>query len=253
MSGHSKWSTIKRKKAANDAKRGKMFTRLGREITIAARQGGGDIDSNFALRLAVDRAKTANMPKENIERAVKRGTGELKDADEIVEILYEAYASNGVALIIEVTTDNRNRSLAELKHVLNRHGGSMAEPGSVSWQFEQKGYIAILAEGHDYEELFMIAAEAGADDVVDDEDVIEVFTSRESLQTVQETLKTAGCEIDEARLEWVPKNVLDLELADALKVMNLVEHIEELDDTQMVYSTLNVTGELMREFEASAD
>jgi YebC/PmpR family DNA-binding regulatory protein len=250
MSGHSKWSTIKRKKAANDAKRGKMFTRLAREITIAAREGG-DPETNFALRLAVDRARQANMPKDNIERAIKRGTGELKDDMIIEEILYEAYAPNGVALLLEVATDNRNRSLSEIKHALSRGGGSMAEPGAVSWQFEQKGYITIEAEGADYEEIFLVAADAGADDVVDDADLIEVFTPREGLQAVQEALKEAGVEVEEARLEWVPKNDVGLASEDAMKVMGLIEQLEDLDDMQMVYSNLQVTDELMQAFEAA--
>jgi YebC/PmpR family DNA-binding regulatory protein len=244
MSGHSKWSTIKRKKAANDAKRGKMFTRLAREITIAAREGG-DPETNFALRLAVDRARQANMPKDNIERAVKRGTGELKDDVTIEEILYEAYAPNGVALLLEVATDNRNRSLSEIKHALSKGGGNMAEPGAVSWQFEQKGYITIEAEGADYEEVFLVAADAGADDV------IEVFTPREGLQAVQEALKEAGVEVEEARLEWVPKNDVGLASDDAMKVMGLIEQLEDLDDMQTVYSNLQVTDELMRAFEAA--
>ncbi len=250
MSGHSKWSTIKRKKAANDAKRGKMFTRLAREITIAAREGG-DPETNFALRLAVDRARQANMPKDNIERAVKRGTGELKDDVTIEEILYEAYAPNGVALLLEVATDNRNRSLSEIKHALSRGGGNMAEPGAVSWQFEQKGYITIEAEGADYEEIFLVAADAGADDVIDGADLIEVFTPREGLQAVQETLKEAGVEVEEARLEWVPKNDVDLASDDAMKVMGLIEQLEDLDDMQTVYSNLQVTDELMRAFDAA--
>lgn len=247
MSGHSKWSTIKRKKAANDARRGKIFTRLAREITIAARQGG-DPDTNFALRLAVDRARAANMPKDNIERAVKRGTGELKDAEEFEDILYEAYAPNGVALILEVATDNRNRSLSEIKHALSRSGGTMAEPGAVSWQFEQKGYITIAAGSADYEEVFLIAAEAGADDVIDGEDLIEVVTPRERLQAVQEGLQEAGVEVEEARLDWIPKNDIDLEPDIAMKVMNLIEQLEDLDDMQTVYSNLNVTDELMQAF-----
>jgi YebC/PmpR family DNA-binding regulatory protein len=247
MSGHSKWSTIKHKKAANDARRGKVFTRLAREITIAARQGG-DPDTNFALRLAVDRARAANMPKDNIERAVKRGTGELKDAEEFEDILYEAYAPNGVALILEVATDNRNRSLSEIKHALSRSGGSMAEPGAVSWQFEQKGYITIPAESAGYEEVFLVAAEAGADDVIDGEDLIEVVTPRERLQAVQEGLQEAGVEVEEARLDWIPKNDIDLEPDVAMKVMNLIEQLEDLDDMQMVYSNLNVTDELMQVF-----
>jgi YebC/PmpR family DNA-binding regulatory protein len=250
MSGHSKWSTIKRKKAANDAKRGKIFTRLGREITIAARHGG-DLDANFALRLAVDRAKDANMPKENIERAIRRGTGEDKEGAQIEEITYEAYAPNGIALLIEVVTDNRNRSLAELKAVLNKGGGNMAEPGSVGWQFDQMGYITLAAGQIDYDEVFMVAAEAGADDVTDGKDLIEVYTPREALQAVEEALRDAGMAIDDARLDWVPKNEIELDPDSATKVMNLIEQIEELDDTQTVYSNLNVTDELMASFESA--
>jgi len=252
MSGHSKWSTIKRKKAANDAKRGKMFTRLGREITIAARSGG-DPEANFALRLAVDRAKAANMPKDNIDRAIKRGTGELKDGQQIEEITYEAYGPNGVALLVEVMTDNRNRSLAEIKHTLSRGGGTMAEPGSVGWQFEQKGYITIAAEDADYEEVFLLAAEAGADDVTDADDLIEVITPRESLQAVRQALAEGQIEIEEARLDWIPKTPLSLEIPTALKVMNVIEQLEDLEDTQAVYSNLDVTDELVQSFEAAVD
>jgi YebC/PmpR family DNA-binding regulatory protein len=251
MSGHSKWKTIKRKKEANDAKRGKVFTRLAREVTLAARQGGGDIDANFSLRLAVDRARAANMPKENIDRAIKRGTGELKDAEQFEEITYEAYGPNGVALLLEVATDNRNRTLADIKHVLTRVGGTMAEPGSVSWQFVQKGYITIPAGQQSYDDVFLVAADAGADDVVDSGDMIEVFTPREDLHAVMDALNDAGIEIDEARLDMVPKTPLDLEPETALKVMNLLEDLEELDDTQMVYSNLNVTDDLVASFEAA--
>jgi YebC/PmpR family DNA-binding regulatory protein len=251
MSGHSKWSTIKRKKGANDAKRGKVFTRLGREITLAAREGSGNPESNFRLRLAVDRAKAENMPKDNIDRAIKRGTGELKDGAEIEEITYEAYGPAGVALLVQVMTDNRNRSLSEIKHILNKHGGNMAEPGSVSWQFEQKGFITFPAEGRDFDEIFMVAAEAGAEDVSEDEGYIEVFTPREQLQTVQEVLRGAGINIEEARLEWVAKTPLELEAASGTRVMNTIEALEELDDTQTVYSNLNVTDEIMAALEAA--
>jgi YebC/PmpR family DNA-binding regulatory protein len=250
MSGHSKWSTIKRKKGANDARRGKLFTKLARDITIAARQSG-DIDANFALRLAVDRARAANMPKENIDRAVKRGTGELKEGEELVEIIYEAYAPHGVALLVEVATDNRNRTLSNIKHVLTRSGGSMAEPGSVSWQFERKGYITVSASS-DYDEVFMVAADAGADDVIGSEDMIEVYTPKEALHAVLDALRGAGIEVDEARLEWVPKTPLDLEPEAALKVMGVIEDLEEQDDTQSVFSNLNVTDEIMASFEAAS-
>lgn len=250
MSGHSKWSTIKRKKGANDARRGKLFTRLGREITIAARSGA-DPEANFALRLAVERARQSNMPKENIERAIKRGSGEDKDGAAFEEVLYEAYGPHGVALLIQVATDNRNRTLAEIKHALSRHGGNMAEPGSVSWQFTQKGYIAVPAGQTTYDDLFLIAAEAGADDVIDDPETMEVFTPRDHLQKVEEALRGAGVTIEEARLEWTAKTPMDLEPADALKVMATVDALEELDDTQAVSSNLNVTESLVSTLEAA--
>jgi YebC/PmpR family DNA-binding regulatory protein len=251
MSGHSKWSTIKRKKGANDAKRGKIFTRLGREITLAAREGSGNTESNFRLRLAVERAKQENMPKDNIDRAIKRGTGELKDGADIEEITYEAYGPAGVALLVQVMTDNRNRSLSEIKHILNKHGGNMAEPGSVSWQFEQKGFISVPAEGRDFDELFMVAAEAGADDVSQEDEYIEIYTPREQLQVVQEALRSGGIGIEEARLEWVPKTPLDLDPASGTKVMNVIESLEDLDDAQSVFSNLRVTDEIMAALEAA--
>ncbi len=251
MSGHSKWSTIKRKKGANDAKRGKIFTRLGREVTLAAREGGGNVDANFRLRLAVDRARAENMPKDNIERAIRRGTGEEKDGVEIEEVMYEAYGPSGIALIIHVFTDNRNRTLSEIKHVLNKYGGNMAEPGSVAWQFEQKGYIGFPAGDHEFDSVFMTAAEAGADDVVEDDEFIEIYTPRESLQSVEEALKAADIEVEDARLEWVAKTPLDMEPDSGAKVMAIIEMLEDLDDTQTVYSNLNVTDDLVASFESA--
>ncbi len=251
MSGHSKWSTIKRKKGANDAKRGKIFTRLGREITIAARHGG-DPEANFALRLAVERARAANMPKENIDRAIKRGSGEDKEGVVFDEIMYEAYAPHGIAVIVSVATDNRNRTLAEIKHVLNKYGGTMAEPGSVSWQFAQKGYIAVASGQKSYDDLFLLAAEAGADDVVDDPETIEIYTPRDQLQAVEEALRSSGVNIDEAKLEWVAKTPIDLDTTSAVKVMNVVEQMEEMDDVQAVYSNLNMTDEIVQSMETAA-
>jgi YebC/PmpR family DNA-binding regulatory protein len=250
MSGHSKWSTIKRKKGANDAKRGKIFTRLGREITLAAREGGGSME-NFRLRIAIDRAKAENMPKDNIDRAIKRGTGEMKDGAEIEEIVYEGYGPGGIAFMIQVMTDNRNRTLSEIKNILNKSGGSMAEPGSVAWQFEQKGYISIPAEGRDFDEIFMLAAEAGADDVSQEGESIEIYTPRESLQAVEQALESNHIAIEEAGLQWVAKTPLDLEPASGAKVMNVIESLEDLDDTQTVYSNLHVTDELMAALEAA--
>ena len=250
MSGHSKWSTIKRKKGANDAKRGQAFTRLAREIAHAARNGGNP-ESNFALRLAIDRARAGNMPKDNIDRAIKRGTGELKGESDIEEIIYEAYAPNGVALLIQVMTDNRNRTLAEVKHALTRAGGNMAEPGSVSWQFEQKGYLTVPCGQGAYDDVFLVAVDAGAEDVVDGDEFIEIVTPREKLQAVRQSLEAAGFSAEDARLDWIPQNAIDLAPDVALKIMGVIESLEDLDDTQTVYSNLNVTDELMASFESA--
>lgn len=245
MSGHSKWSTIKHKKAANDAKRGAAFTRLAREIAIAARNGGGDIEMNFSLRLAVEKARKGNMPKENIERAIKRGTGEDSEGAIFEEIMYEAYVGHGIAVLIEAVTDNRNRTISEVKHAVSKLGGSMAEPGAVAWQFEQKGVIAVSADRTSYDDLFMIAADAGAEDVTDGEDVYEITTPREQLHTVVTALEKSKIEIEEAGLEWVAKTPIDLDVDAATKVMRVIEGIEELDDTQNVFSNLNITDDVI--------
>ncbi len=255
MSGHSKWSTIKHKKAAEDAKRGKIFTRLGREIAIAAREGGGgDPETNFRLRIAMDRAKEFNMPKDNIERAVLRGIGKSPDGGEIEEVLYEAYGPNGVAIMINTQTDNRNRTIADIKRVLNRNNGSMAEPGAVAWQFEQMGYIALNSADVDFDEVFMAAAEAGAEDVDDDGEVIEIFTPRELLFEVVGALEKGAdvTKTEEARLEWVPQNKLDLEADQTRKVMNLIDQLDELDDTDRVFSNLNITDAVIAMYESEA-
>ena len=183
MSGHSKWSTIKRKKGATDAKRGAIFTRLAREIAVAAREGGGDPNTNFRLRLAVDKARAENMPKDNIERAIKRGSGDDKDGTAYEEIMYEGYGPKGVAMMIETVTDNRNRSVSEIRHTLSRSGGSMAEVGAVSWQFERVAYFAFSSDELDYDKAFELAIEAGADDVTEDDGLIEITGPVEFLQS----------------------------------------------------------------------
>jgi len=249
MSGHSKWSTIKRKKAAADAKRGQVFTRLAREIAIAAREGGGDPDTNFRLRLAVDKAKAANMPKDNIERAILRGAGGGKD-DELEEVTYEGYAPYGVAVLVQVLTDNRNRTVAEVRHVFNRQGGSLSEVGAVAWQFERKGYIAIEPDGLDPDEIFEHAAEAGAEDVILGDDMVEVYAELDNFQAVQETLQACGVNFATAELSMVPKTMLNLEPSQALKVMRVIEALEDLDDVQQVYSNLEITDDLMEQYEA---
>ncbi len=250
MSGHSKWSTIKRKKAAEDQKRGKIFTRLAREIVVAAKAGGGDPAANVSLRLAIDRAKAANMPKDNIERAIARATGQGEDVS-IEEVLYEGYAPYGVALLINVVTDNRNRSLADIKHILTRSDGSMAQPNAVAWQFERKGYITIPLGSCDFDELFLLAAEAGADDVEESEEFVEIYTPRDQLAAVEQVLVDNGITIEESRLDWLPKTVIDLEPEKGIKIMGLIERLEELDDVDQVSSNLNITDELMSSYAAA--
>lgn len=249
MSGHSKWSTIKHKKAASDAKRGKVFTRIAKEITIAAREGGGDPASNTSLRLAVAKAKEANMPKDNIEKAIKRGTGEL-EGGELIDAVYEAYGPHSVGILIEVVTDNRNRAIADVRHAVSKYGGNMAEAGAVSWQFKRKGYISILDEV-DQDELFMVAAEAGADDIQFNDGITEIYVEIESFRAVQEALESAGYAMDESSLIFDPTNRIELSTAESLQVVNLIDHIEELDDVQNVFSALEMSDDVIAAMEAA--
>ncbi len=251
MSGHSKWSTIKRKKGANDAKRGAVFTRLAKEIAIAAREGGGDIDTNFSLRLAVDRARAANMPKDNIERAIKRGTGEDKSAAALEKITYEAYAPHGVALVIECVTDNRNRTVADLRHILGKAGGSMGEGGSVAWQFTRNAYFAFDLGSKGEDEIFELAVEAGADDVVFDDDYVEITAPMEAFKDISDSLKTAGIKPDESELRHMPNQEVELEAAKTIQVMKVIEDLEDLDDVQSVASNLSISDEAIAELEAA--
>ena len=247
MSGHSKWSTIKHKKAAVDKKRGKIFTRIAKEITIAAREGGGDPDSNNALGLAIDNAKSANMPKDNIERAIKRGTGEL-EGGELFELMYEVYGPNGIGILVEVVTDNKNRAIADVRHTVSKNGGNMADSGSVAWQFTRKGYIAISGD-IDEDELFLTAADAGADDVQFDE-TAEIFVEMEAFATVRDTVRKAGFHIDEANVIYDPNATVELDAADTIQVMGFIEKIEDLDDVQNVYSTLEISDAAIAQMEA---
>lgn len=246
MSGHSKWSTIKHKKAAADAKRGKLFTRIAKEITIAARAGGGDPETNNALRLIVTKAKAANMPKDNIDKAIKRGTGEL-EGGELIEALYEVYAPHGIAILVEVVTDNRNRAIAELRHTVSKYGGNMADAGSVTWQFTRKGYIGITEDINE-DDLFLIAADAGAEDI-DFGEITEIFVELDDFQNVQLALEEADIEMEEANVIYDPNTPIELSQGEALQVMNLIEKIEDLDDVQNVYSTLDVTDEAIAALE----
>ena len=246
MSGHSKWSTIKRKKGAEDAKRAKIFTRLGRDIMVAAREGGGDENANPRLKLAIAKARAANMPKDNIERATKKGTGEIAGG-EVVEMLYEGYGPEGVAYIVEIMTDNKNRALAEVKHAFSKHAGSLATNGAVMWQFDQKGYLTIKGAA-DFDEIFMEAAEAGAEDVVDEDGVIAVYTARDDFGAVEQALTEAGYELEDCELRWFPQNEVEVPTGKALQNMRLMEQLEDADDVQTVSSNLNITDEVLAAF-----
>lgn len=251
MSGHSKWSTIKRKKSAADAKRGALFTRLTREIVMAAREGGGDPELNFRLRLAVDKARAENMPKDNIERAIKRGTGEDKDAAAFEQIMYEGYAPHGVAVMIEAVTDNRNRTVSELRHALTHAGGNMGDLGSVAWQFDRVCYFSFPSSAMNFEKAFELGAEAGAHDVLEDNGTIEIIGPVETFKEIADRLYKANVQPDEAGLRMVPKQEIELSPEHTVQVMKVVEAIEELDDVQNVYSNLKVSDQALAALEAA--
>ena len=250
MSGHNKWSTIKRKKGVADAKRGQIFTRLAREIAIAAREGGSEIESNFKLRLAVERARAENMPKDNMERAIKRGTGDDKSGVDIERITYEGYASNGIAVLVDCLTENKNRTIAEIRHVLSKCGGSMAEVGSVSWQFKHICYFSIPAENTNFDKVFELAVESGADDITNDGDYIEIIGPVDRYKEISDRLKAAGFEADESDLRFLPKQEIGLDTDKTLKVMAVIETLEELDDVQSVYSNLEISDEVLTALES---
>ncbi len=239
MSGHSKWATIKRKKASIDAKRGAAFTKLIREITVAARVGGGSPDFNPRLRLAVDTAKAANMPSDNIDRAIKKGTGELEGVH-YEEVSYEGYGPGGVAIYIETLTDNANRTVADIRHTLGRHGGSLGTTGSVAWQFDRKGQVVVDAGRHTEEAVFEAAIEAGADDLVREDDEFIVTCDYTVFNEVQEGIKARGIEVSSAELAWIAKNEIAVAGKDAEKLIRLLEAIEELDDVQKVHSNADI-------------
>jgi YebC/PmpR family DNA-binding regulatory protein len=238
MSGHSKWATIKRKKAVLDTKRGKIFTKLIKEITIAARDGG-DVNGNPRLRLAVDNAKAQNMPLDNIERAIKKATGELEGVT-YHELTYEGYGPAGVAVLVEVATDNKNRTVAEVRHLFSKNGGSMGETGSVAWMFDRKGVITLPAEGKKEDDIMEIVLEAGADDLTTEEDFFEVQTSIESFETVRRTLVDKKFTVENASLQWIAKNMIEVKGEDAEKVVKMIESLEDLDDVQNVYSNADI-------------
>ena len=235
MSGHSKWATIRRKKAVIDAKRGKMFTKLIKELTIAAREGGGDPDANPRLRLAVDNAKAANMPADNIERAIKKATGELEGVT-FHELTYEGYGPGGIAILVEVATDNKNRTVAEVRHIFSKNGGSLGESGSVAWMFERKGVVSLPQQGKSEEDILGIVLDEGAEDLSSQDEYFEVQAPVESFEPVRKALLNNNLQIENASLQWIAKNNISVTGEDAEKVMKLIEGLEDIDDVQNVYS-----------------
>jgi len=247
VAGHSKWSNIKHRKGAQDKKRAKLFTKLGKELTISAKEGGGNIDFNPRLKLALDKAKAGNMPKDNIERAIKKGTGELEGV-EFVEMRYEGYGPAGTAFIVEVVTDNKNRSASSVRSSFSKKGGNLGTDGAVSWMFNKNGLIVIEAEGVDEEELMMTALEAGADDVKAEGDVFEVLTDPASFQEILTALTDAGYKYEEAEITMIPENKVEITDVDtAKKVLALYETLEDIDDVDDVYSNFEISDEIMEE------
>jgi len=242
MSGHSKWATTKRKKAVIDAKRGKMFTKLIKEITISAREGGGDPAGNPRLRLAVDNAKSANMPQDNIDRAIKKATGELEGVS-YHEFTYEGYATAGIAVMVEVATDNKNRTVAEVRHVFSKGGGTLGESGSVAWMFERKGIITLPKQGKSEDDIMEIILDAGADDLQSEDDFFEIQTSLESFEPVRRALAEKNFSFENASLQWIAQNSVKVSGEDAEKVIKLIEALEDLDDVQNVYSNADFDEE----------
>lgn len=247
MAGHSKWSNIKHRKGAQDAKRAKVFTRLGKELTIAAKEAGGDPNFNPRLRLAIDKAKAANMPKDNLERAIKKGTGELEGVD-YMEIRYEGYGPEGTAFIVEVVTDNKNRSASEVRAAFSRRNGNLGTDGAVSWMFQKKGEIIVPSEGLDSEEFMMAALEMGADDILEEDGEFTVLTEPSQCNFVTEELKKAGYTVAESEVAMIPDNkVIITDLETAKKVMTLFEALDDLDDVNDVYSNFDISEELLEQ------
>lgn len=251
MSGHSKWANIKHRKSAQDAKRGQLFSKLAKEITVAAKVGGGNPENNIRLRVAIERAREANMPTENIERAIKRGTGELEGVT-YEEVVYEGYGPGGVAILVNVLTDNKNRTAAEMRKIFSKFGGSLGTTGSVAWIFEKKGYISVDASKYSEDQILEIAIEAGAEDVKKEEDVISIYTSVESFSDVLKALKDKGIEIKVSEVSMIPKTTASVDDDTAIKVLKLLEELESNDDVQNVASNLDASDTAFERFSKEA-
>jgi YebC/PmpR family DNA-binding regulatory protein len=251
VSGHSKWSSIKHKKGAADAKRGKLFTKLARAITVAARDGGGNPEANPPLGLAVQKARDASMPKDNIQRAIDRGTGSGSDAAAIESVTYEGYGPGGAAIMVEVLTDNRNRTGAEVRHIFDRHGGSLGEPGSVAWQFENRGVVLVDGEGYGEDDV-MPAIDAGAEDVTEDGDLLKITTSASDLAAVRSALEEAGVKVQSAELSMEPKSTVEVGESDAPALLRLMDALEEHDDVDAVHANFDVPEEILERAAAAS-
>ena len=247
MSGHSKWSTIKRQKGANDAKRGALFTKVAREISVAARQGGGDPDANYRLRLAVEKARSVNMPADNIKRTIDKATGG-GEAEQYEEIVYEGYGPGGVAVLVEAATDNRNRTAAEVRSIFTKAGGQLAGSGAVAWQFEPRGLIAVAPDGKDADDVALAAIDAGAEDVdTEDPESIEIYTAPAELERVRQALEAAGVAVDSAESTMVAKQTVELDSAKARQALRLVEQLEDLEDVQRVTANFDIPEDVFAE------
>ncbi len=244
MSGHSKWATTKHKKAAIDSKRGKIFTKVIKEITVAARVGGGDPDGNARLRTVIQKAKEANMPADNIKKAIQKGTGELPGVN-YEEAVFEGYGTGGIAILVSIMTDNRNRTVPEIRHMFSKHGGNMGEAGCVSWMFDKKGYIVVEGGKVDEEKLMSLIVEAGAEDMRRDGDNFEVITAPGDLENVKKTIEDGGITVALSEVTMLPQNYMELDDRSAMQVLKLIEALEDHDDVQNVYSNLNVRDEVL--------
>ncbi|OPY04752.1 MAG: putative transcriptional regulatory protein [Syntrophus sp. PtaB.Bin001] len=248
MSGHSKWSTIKRKKGAIDSKRGKIFTKIIKEITLAARLGGGDIEGNSRLRQAVLAAKNENMPRENIDRAIKKGTGEIGGGENYEEVTYEGYGPGGVAVLVEIMTDNKNRTVAEIRHIFSKHGGNLGENGCVAWMFDKKGSIVFEKNTVDEDKLMELALELGAEDVREEGNEIEVITDPSTFENIRNELENKGLKHLQATIGMIPQNTVKLEGGKAEQMLKMIDKLEDNDDVQNVYANFDISDEIVEKF-----
>ncbi len=251
MAGHSHWASIKHKKGASDVKKGKAFSKIARMITVAARKGGGDPDMNPRLQLAIDKARAVNMPKENIERAIQKGTGDGSGEAELYECLYEGYGSQGVALLVEILTDNKNRTAPEIRKIFDRYGGNLGDVGCVSWMFEKKGLIIVNAENLDEDELMMLVLDKGAEDMQRVGDSFQITCSQTDLALIKKSLETKNIKVESADISWLPKTNIDLDETAGRKILKLMDALEEHDDVQNVYSNFNLPQSILAEMQSA--